>query len=130
MSVQPGQKNDWPFTRLYNQIFAAQGAPASSGLVQLGAAGSCESHDDMLELPVSRTEYWRSACASTAAESARIKQVRDNGRCGTAQIVQPVAAGADWEACMQDIDNAGLEILLALNANPGALQGRWLSMGI
>jgi len=41
MSVQPGQKNDWPCTRLYNQIFAAQGAPASSGLVQVGAAGSC-----------------------------------------------------------------------------------------
>lgn len=132
MNVQCEQNYDRPFTRLYNQMFLAQGAPASSGLHQPGAAGSRGGHDAMPKMPVPRAEYRLSARASTAADLAQSNQVQGracfgrHGR-GTTPIIQPLAAGANWDACMQNIDNAGLEILLALNARPGPFQNPYSS---
>ena len=98
MSTQAMHKSDQPFNRLYSQLVAAQ-----------------------------RASYQLNVRTSTAAEPAPINQVRDNGCPGTTQIIQPVAAAADWEACMRKLGHAGLEILLAINTKPGALRDRYLS---
>lgn len=101
MSIQAMHKNDQPFNRLYSQLVAAQ-----------------------------RASYQLNVRTSTAAEPAPINQVRDNGCPGTTQIIQPVAAGADWEACMKNIENARLESLLALNAKPVACHGTFWGTAI
>lgn len=134
MTMQFEQYNDRPFTRLYNQIFSGQGAPGN-GFHQPDAAGSRGCRDALPGLPVPRAEYTPGARASTAAESAQSNQAQgkagfDGDDGGTTPIIQPLAAAADWEACMKNIDNARLESLLALNAKPVACHGTFWGTAI